>query len=121
MPAPHPHGANSSLDPKTYGHWCVEETTRIIEREGPGTIAAMFVEPVQGAGGVIYRPTATAALRRLCRENDILFVTDEVITGFGRLGDWFASNLWQLDPDVMVPRQRNHQWLPAARRNDVER
>jgi len=41
-------------------------------------------------------------LRELCRDNEILFVADEVITGFGRLGDWFASNLWELDPDLMT-------------------
>ena len=103
VPGPHPYGANSPLDGASYGKWCIEETARIIEREGADTIAAMFVEPVQGAGGVIVPPDGyLSALRRLCRENDILFVADEVITGFGRLGDWFASNLWQLDPDLMT-------------------
>jgi len=43
-----------------------------------------------------------AALRRLCHDRDILFVADEVITGFGRLGAWFASDLWDLDPDLMT-------------------
>jgi putrescine aminotransferase len=81
----------------------VTETARIIEREGASTIAAMFVEPVQGAGGVIVPPQGyLPALRRLCRENDILFVADEVITGFGRLGAWFASELWELDPDLIT-------------------
>src|SRR6185436_12871239 len=103
VPGPHPYGVNSPLDPDAYGKWCVEETARLIAREGAESIAAMWVEPVQGAGGVIVPPAAyLPALRRLCRENDILFVADEVITGFGRLGDWFASNLWQLDPDIMV-------------------
>src|SRR5437773_3659415 len=46
VPGPHPYGVNSPLDPAAYGKWCVEETARIIEREGPETIAAMFVEPV---------------------------------------------------------------------------
>src|SRR6266404_930860 len=103
VPGPHPYGANSPLDAIAYGKWCVEETARIIEREGAETIAAMFVEPVQGAGGVIVPPDGyLRALRRLCRENDILFVADEVITGFGRLGAWFASSLWDLDPDLMT-------------------
>ncbi len=102
-PAPHPYGVNSPLNPAAYGKWCVEETARIIEREGAATIGAMFVEPVQGAGGVIVPPDGyLSSLRRLCRENDILFVVDEVITGFGRLGDWFASNRWELDPDLMT-------------------
>jgi putrescine aminotransferase len=85
-----------------YGKWCVEETARVIGREGADTIAAMFVEPVQGAGGVIPPPAGyLTALRALCREHGILFVADEVITAFGRLGDWFASNLWELDPDLI--------------------
>ncbi len=102
-PGPHPYGVNSPLDAAAYGQWCVEETARIIEREGADTIAAMFVEPVQGAGGVIVPPEGhLTALRRLCREKDILFVADEVITGFGRLGAWFASGLWALDPDLIT-------------------
>jgi putrescine---pyruvate transaminase len=103
VPGPHPYGVDSPLDPAAYGKWCIEETARIIEREGADTIAAIFVEPVQGAGGVIVPPDGyLAALRRLSREKDILFVADEVITGFGRLGAWFASNLWDLDPDLMT-------------------
>ena len=63
----------------------------------------MFVEPVQGAGGVIVPPEGyLAALRDLCRRHEILFVADEVITGFGRLGAWFASVMWELDPDIMT-------------------
>jgi putrescine aminotransferase len=103
VPAPHPYGVNSPLDPAAYGKWCIEETARIIRREGAETIAAMFVEPVQGAGGVIVPPEDyLPELRQLCRENDILFVADEVITGFGRLGAWFASRLWKLDPDLIT-------------------
>lgn len=102
VPAPHAYAAGREADPVAYGAWCVEETARIIAREGADTIAAMFVEPVQGAGGVIPPPAGyLAALRALCREHGILFVADEVITAFGRLGDWFASNLWDLDPDII--------------------
>ena len=103
VPAPHAYAADREADPVAYGKWCVEETARVIEREGAGTIAAMFVEPVQGAGGVIPPPAGyLTALRALCREHGILFVADEVITAFGRLGEWFASGLWQLDPDLMT-------------------
>ena len=102
VPAPHAYAADREGDPVAYGKWCVEETARVIEREGADTIAAMFVEPVQGAGGVIPPPAGyLAALRVLCREHGILFVADEVITAFGRVGDWFASNLWELDPDLI--------------------
>ena len=103
MPGPYAYGAKQESDPVAYGKWCIEETARIIEREGAETIAALFAEPIQGAGGVIVPPEGYLnALRQLCRDNDILFVADEVITAFGRTGDWFASNLWDLDPDLMI-------------------
>jgi len=103
VPGPYAYGANTTLTAVEYGHWCIQETERIIAKEGPASIAALFVEPVQGAGGVIVPPEGyLAALRQLCRDHKILFVADEVITGFGRLGDWFASNLWNLDPDLMT-------------------
>jgi putrescine aminotransferase len=103
VPGPHAYGAGREDDPVAYGKWCVEETARIIEREGAETIGAMFVEPVQGAGGVIPPPEGyLAALREMLREKGILFVADEVISGFGRLGEWFASEMWKLDPDLMT-------------------
>ncbi len=103
VPAPHAYAASKEADPVAYGKWCVEETARIIDREGAETIGAMFVEPVQGAGGVIPPPPGyLAALRQLLREKGILFVADEVISGFGRLGDWFASEMWKLEPDLMT-------------------
>jgi putrescine aminotransferase len=75
----------------------------VILAEGADTIAALFAEPVQGAGGVIVPPpNHLRALRDLCRQHDILFVADEVITGFGRLGAWFASALWNLEPDLIT-------------------
>jgi putrescine aminotransferase len=101
VPGPLAYGTGKS--PEEYGRWCIEETERAIAREGADTIGAMFVEPVQGAGGVVVPPPGyLAALRELCRRHEILFVADEVITGFGRLGAWFASELWSLDPDFMT-------------------
>ncbi len=103
VPGPNAWAANREKDPEAYGQWCLEETARIIEREGAETIAAFFAEPIQGAGGVIVPPPGyLTGLRELCREKKILFVADEVITAFGRLGDWFASNLWNLDPDLLI-------------------
>lgn len=102
VPGPYAYGAKTPLSAEEYGKWCLEETRRIIAEQGAETIAAMFVEPVQGAGGVIVPPAEyLTALRQICRENEILFVADEVITAFGRVGDWFASNLWDLDPDLI--------------------
>ncbi len=102
LPAPYPYGANSSLSPEDYGQWCIAETLKRIDQEGANTIAAFFVEPIQGAGGVIVPPSGyLQQIRQICRDYGILFVADEVITGFGRLGEWFASNLWDLDPDLL--------------------
>jgi putrescine aminotransferase len=103
VPGPHSYGARTSLTHDDYGRWCLRETERIIEQEDPGTISALFAEPVQGAGGVIVPPDGyLRELRELCRRHDILFVADEVISGFGRLGEWFASTLWDLDPDLLI-------------------
>jgi putrescine---pyruvate transaminase len=100
---PGPYAYKSGKSEEEYGAWCLAETERIFAKEGPETIAALFVEPVQGAGGVIVPPPGyLAKLRELCRRNEILFVADEVITGFGRLGAWFASDLWNLEPDLLT-------------------
>ncbi len=103
VPGPHPYGAESPLSAAEYGRWCIAETERVIAAEGADTIAAFFAEPVQGAGGVVVPPSGhLRELRDLCRAHDILFVADEVITAFGRLGDWFASSLWDLEPDFIT-------------------
>ena len=77
---------------------------RAIEELGADRIAAFFCEPVIGAGGVYPPPEGyLAEVRQICREHDILFVVDEVITGFGRIGgDWFASTRFGLEPDMMT-------------------
>lgn len=75
-----------------------------IEEIGAERIAAFFCEPVIGAGGIYPPPEGyLAEVRQICRDNDILFVADEVITGFGRIGgDWFASTRFGLEPDMMT-------------------
>jgi putrescine aminotransferase len=84
--------------------WDSADALRIaIEEVGTGTVAAFFCEPVIGAGGVFPPPEGyLRAARDICRETGVLFVADEVITGFGRCGDWFASSRWQLEPDIVT-------------------
>lgn len=115
VPAPYAwhDGVESS---EAYGAEVVRRTAEVIDQEGADTIAAMFVEPIQGAGGVIVPPPGyLAALRQLCRERDILFVADEVITAFGRLGCWFASVRENLDPDLLnVAKGLTSGYLPLG-------
>ena len=74
-----------------------------IERDGPDRVAAFFCEPVIGAGGVFPPPEGyLKAARAVCKEHDVLFIADEVITGFGRCGDWFASDRFGLEPDIIT-------------------
>jgi adenosylmethionine-8-amino-7-oxononanoate aminotransferase len=75
----------------------------VIVAAGPERVAAFFCEPVIGAGGVFPPPEGyLEEVRAICRETGVLFVADEVITGFGRTGDWFASSRWGLEPDVVT-------------------
>ncbi|MDL0433873.1 aminotransferase class III-fold pyridoxal phosphate-dependent enzyme [Marinobacter sp. TBZ242] len=74
-----------------------------IERIGAENIAAYIAEPVMGTGGVHPpQPGYFKEIQRLCHENDILFIADEVITGFGRTGEMFASTRYQLRPDIVT-------------------
>jgi adenosylmethionine-8-amino-7-oxononanoate aminotransferase len=81
----------------------LEEIRGVIEREGADTIAMLIAEPVQNAGGCLQPPEGYwAGLREICDEHGILLVADEVITGFGRLGEWFASSRFDVVPDLIT-------------------
>ena len=81
----------------------VADLAAIIEREGAETIAAFIAEPIMGTGGVLLPPTGYfQRVQELLRANDILFIADEVITGFGRTGSWFATGLYGLRPDIVT-------------------
>jgi len=79
-----------------------DELEKAILREGPDTVAAFIAEPVQGAGGLIvpqndYFPR----IREICDKHDVLLMSDEVITGFGRTGKWFGLEHWNVQPDII--------------------
>ena len=70
---------------------------------GAERVAAFFCEPVIGAGGVYPPPEGyLAEVRDICRRHDVLYISDEVITGYGRTGEWFASGRFNLDPDIIT-------------------
>lgn len=87
-----------------------QETARALEHlettiafEGPGTIAAIILETVPGTAGIMVPPPGyLAGVRRLCDQYGIVFVLDEVMAGFGRTGEWFAADLFDVTPDLMT-------------------
>jgi adenosylmethionine-8-amino-7-oxononanoate aminotransferase len=81
----------------------LDELEQTIEAAGPETIAMVIFEPVQNAGGAFTPPEGYwKGVREICDRYDILLCADEVITGFGRLGRWFGSELYDIRPDLMT-------------------
>ncbi len=91
----------------------LEET---IQREGPDTIAAFIAEPVQGAGGVVIPPPGYyERVQAILKQHDILFIADEVITGVGRLGQAFGTQVFDLKPDLItVAKQLTSAYVPMS-------
>jgi adenosylmethionine-8-amino-7-oxononanoate aminotransferase len=83
--------------------WLLDDLKRTLEAEGPDTIAMVIMEPVQNSGGALVAPAGYwAGVRELCDRYGILLCADEVITGFGRMGAWFASERYGLRPDLIT-------------------
>ncbi len=81
----------------------IADLEALIEREGADTIAAFIAEPIMCTGGVLLPPEGYfARVQEVLRRHDILFIADEVITGFGRTGNWFATGLYDLEPDIVT-------------------
>jgi len=81
----------------------VGDLKELIHREGPETVAAFIAEPIMGTGGSFIPPRGYfKQVQDVLDENDILFIADEVITGFGRTGQWFATGLYELKPDIVT-------------------
>jgi putrescine---pyruvate transaminase len=89
---------------------------KLIEQVGADRVGAFFCEPVIGAGGVYFPPDGyLPQVQQICRDNDVLFVADEVITGFGRTGEWFGSGRFGLAPDMMtVAKGLTSGYLPLG-------
>ncbi len=96
------HGAGRSE--QEFADDLVAEFRSKIDELGASNVAAFFAEPIMGSGGVILPPADyLPRVRELCREHEIVYVSDEVVTGFGRLGEWFASeSLFGIVPDIII-------------------
>jgi adenosylmethionine-8-amino-7-oxononanoate aminotransferase len=90
-------------DPEAFGRWAADQIEFVIESEGAETVAAVFLEPVQNAGGCFPPPPGYfARVREICDRHDVLLVSDEVICAFGRLGHMFGAERYGYQPDMIT-------------------
>ncbi len=114
--APYWYRDGGDLSPEEFG----KATARLLEEEinalGADRVAAFIGEPIQGAGGVIVPPESYwPEIQRICKAYDVLLVADEVICGFGRLGAWFGSDHYRLEPDLMsIAKGLSSGYLPIG-------
>jgi putrescine---pyruvate transaminase len=102
-PAPDPYRYDPGETGVPAGVAYARALEQVIVEAGPDTVAAVVAEPVQGAGGLIVPPAEYLPLvRQICDRHNVLLITDEVITGFGRTGRWFAVEHWNVAPDLMI-------------------
>ena len=104
VPAPYAYrNPFDETDPERLGALCLRALEEEITMQTPQTIAAMIMEPVLGAGGVIVPPeTYMPGVAEICARHGILLISDEVITGFGRTGSWSGARRWGVKPDMMT-------------------
>ncbi len=102
IPTPYPYRYEAPAGSASQGIAAANELEQKILEEGPETVAMFIAEPVQGAGGVIVpQDDYFPRIREICDQYDVLLVSDEVITGFGRTGEMFGLQHWGIEPDLM--------------------
>jgi len=104
LTSPNYYRAPANIDEAAFCDQLVEEMAQKIAEIGADNIAAFFAEPILGSGGVIVPPDGyNRRTWELCQANDIIYVADEVVTGFGRLGHWFVSkDMFDIEPDIIT-------------------
>ncbi len=109
--------APNNMDEQAFADHLVKEFENKIDEVGVHRVGAFFAEPIMGAGGVLLPPADyLKRIRQLCTEHDILYVSDEVVTAFGRLGHWFASeDVFGIVPDIItVAKGLSSGYLPIG-------
>jgi taurine---2-oxoglutarate transaminase len=90
-------------EPATCHRECISHIEEVIRFEGPDTVAALLMEGVTGSNGIIVPPDDYwPRLREITRKYGVLLISDEVMSGFGRTGEWFAVDNWEVEPDIMT-------------------
>lgn len=104
LTCPNPYRPPEGVSSESFCDWLVEEFETRIAEVGADRVSAFFAEPIFGAGGVIVPPEDyNRRMWEVCRKHDILYVADEVVTAFGRLGHWFASSgEFGIEPDMIA-------------------
>lgn len=107
IPTPYWYGAKAAgygdIDPDAFGLLIAEKLEAKILELGADRVASFSAEPIQGAGGVIFPPaTYWHEVQRICAKYDVLLHLDEVVTGFGRTGEWFGAQTYRIAPDIMT-------------------
>ncbi|BEL07653.1 aspartate aminotransferase family protein [Actinoplanes sichuanensis] len=94
---------DENMTPEQFGIWAADRIAEQIEFEGPDTVAAVYLEPVQNAGGCFPPPPGYfQRVREICDRYDVLLVSDEVICAFGRLGEYFGADKYGYQPDIIT-------------------
>ncbi|SVA84136.1 uncharacterized protein METZ01_LOCUS136990, partial [marine metagenome] len=113
---PYWYRSGSEMDPEEFGLKTAQALEIRIKEIGEDRVAAFIAEPVQGAGGVIIPPASYwPEIQRICKKYGILLIADEVICGFGRLGEWFGSEHFDIEADLMpIAKGLSSGYLPIG-------
>jgi 4-aminobutyrate aminotransferase len=114
--APYPYAFRYGWEEEQTSQWCLEELRYLlITQTAPHETAAILVEPVLGEGGYVVPPRSfMQGLRQIASEHGILLIADEIQSGFGRTGQWFAFQHFDLSPDIMVIAKGLASGLPLS-------
>ncbi|MGE0225348.1 MAG: aspartate aminotransferase family protein [Acetobacteraceae bacterium] len=110
------HGAELGESEEAFATRCADELEKLIVAEGPDTVAAMWAEPIMGAGGVIIPPAGYfPKIQKVLRKYDVLLVADEVICGFWRTGNYWGSQTQDIQPDILTcAKALSSSFLPIS-------
>jgi putrescine aminotransferase len=113
---PYWYGEGGDMSEEAFGLACAQALEDRILEVGPDNVAAFIGEPIQGAGGVRVPPANYwAEIQKICNKYDILLIADEVICGFGRTGNWFGSDTFNIKPDIIsMAKGLSSGYLPIA-------
>jgi taurine--2-oxoglutarate transaminase len=105
-----------SESPEQEGQRALEHLEQVVAFEGPGTIAAIVLETIPGTAGILVPPDGyLAGVRDICDRHGIVYVADEVMAGFGRAGEWFAVDRWDVTPDLIAfAKGSNSGYVPLG-------